>query len=70
MTNPNCWIIIHGSGNQKSVRKEAEVFAEAGIVTLLYNKRSKGYSKTNRSYELLAQDLVFGVQTLQNVQML
>ncbi|UHA73408.1 alpha/beta hydrolase family protein [Paenibacillus sp. 481] len=54
-----------GGGSQTAVRKEAEVFANAGIATLLYNKRSKGYSKTNRSYELLAQDLIAGVQALQ-----
>ncbi|WP_186785990.1 alpha/beta hydrolase family protein [Paenibacillus agilis] len=54
-----------GGGNQTAVRKEAEVFAKAGLITLLYNKRSKGYSKTNRSYELLAQDLIAGVRALQ-----
>lgn len=66
-------VLAHGSGvgdpgkggNQKDIRKEAEVFARAGIVTLIYNKRSKGYSKTNRSYELLAQDLIAGVKFLQ-----
>lgn len=66
-------VLAHGSGvgdpgkggNQTDIRKEAEVFARAGIITLIYNKRSKGYSKTNRSYELLAQDLIAGVKFLQ-----
>ncbi|MCR8842384.1 prolyl oligopeptidase family serine peptidase [Paenibacillus sp. SC116] len=54
-----------GGGNQTALRKEAEVFAKEGLITLVYNKRSKGYSKTNRSYDLLAQDLLAGVHALQ-----
>src|SRR3954454_11107902 len=58
-------VIVHGSGrNQREgYREEAESFARAGIVTLIYDKRA-GYSKTNRDYSALADDALAAVQTL------
>jgi uncharacterized protein len=61
--------LIHGAGLglRESYRKEAEAFASAGILTLFYDKRTRGYSATGaggRSYALLADDALAAVQTL------
>ncbi|WP_051271116.1 alpha/beta hydrolase family protein [Shimazuella kribbensis] len=55
-----------GGGDQKNRRREAEVFAKAGLVTLIYNKRTKGYDEKNRSFKWLAQDLLSGVKLVQS----
>jgi hypothetical protein len=45
-------VLVHGSGprTKEHHRAEAEAFARAGIVTLAYDKRTAGYSLTQRSY--------------------
>lgn len=51
-------VLVHGSGpgERDKYRTEAEAFARAGIATLTYDKRTVGYSFTQRSYSLLADD--------------
>jgi fermentation-respiration switch protein FrsA (DUF1100 family) len=61
--------LVHGSGPgpRELRRSDAEAFARGGIVTLIYDKRTKGYSESGlgyRSYELLAQDALAAVRTL------
>lgn len=61
--------LVHGSGSgpRELNRREAEAFVREGIVTLIYDKRTKGYSESGlgeRSYELLAQDALAAVRAL------
>jgi uncharacterized protein len=63
-------VMVHGAGLglREDYRKEAEAFADAGILTLIYDKRTQGYSATGmggRSYALLADDVLEAVKTLQ-----
>jgi dienelactone hydrolase len=60
--------LVHGAGphTREDYRAEAEAFARGGIVTLIYDKRTKGYSGFDRSYELLADDALAAVNALQN----
>ncbi len=62
--------LVHGAGLglREGYRGEAEAFARAGIVTLIYDKRTEGYSASgagSRSYTLLAEDALAAVRTLQ-----
>lgn len=62
-------VMVHGAGSglRRLQRREAEAFAQAGIVTLIYDKRTEGYSASglgSRSYELLADDALAAVRTL------
>lgn len=61
-------VLVHGSGEgkQEKLKKEADVFVKAGFITLIYDKRTKGYSKTKRSYSLLAKDALAAVSLLQS----
>jgi dienelactone hydrolase len=61
--------LVQGSGphTREDYRAEAEAFARGGIVTLIYNKRTKGYSGFERSYELLASDALAAVNALQDL---
>ena len=51
-------VLVHGAGvgPREKYRAEAEAFARAGVVTLAYDKRTVGYSLTERSYSQLADD--------------
>src|SRR3954471_17807534 len=51
-------VMVHGAGAGPvdKYRAEAEAFTRAGITTLSYEKRSVGYSQTERSYSRLADD--------------
>lgn len=51
-------VMVHGAGAGPldKYRAEAEAFTRAGITTLSYEKRSAGYSQTERSYSRLADD--------------
>ncbi|MCO1658318.1 alpha/beta hydrolase [Pseudonocardia humida] len=53
-------VMVHGAGAgpRDKYREEAEAFAAAGVATLAYDKRSVGYSLTERSYSQLADDAV------------
>ncbi|MCF6410823.1 alpha/beta hydrolase family protein [Pseudalkalibacillus salsuginis] len=59
-------ILVHGSGSQKVRRLEAEAFVKSGLIVLTYNKRTKGYSQMNRSFSLLAEDVISGVNVLKS----
>ncbi|SDM38912.1 alpha/beta hydrolase family protein [Allokutzneria albata] len=58
-------VMVHGSGPGKRAqyRLFAEAFARQGIVALLYDKRTVGYSQSQRDYSQLANDALtaFGV---------
>ncbi|WP_438290573.1 alpha/beta hydrolase family protein [Streptomyces sp. HUAS TT7] len=59
-------VLVHGSGPGKRSEYQAEVraMARAGFVVLSYDKRTAGYSMTQRSYAQLADDALAGVQLL------
>ncbi|MEU9045278.1 MULTISPECIES: prolyl oligopeptidase family serine peptidase [unclassified Kitasatospora] len=59
-------VLVHGAGPEKRAgyRAEAEAMAQAGFVVLSYDKRTTGYSMTQRSYSQLADDALAGVRTL------
>ena len=55
-----------GSGPREEYQQEAEAFARAGITTLVYDKRTVGYSLLHRDFGLLADDALAGVRLLQS----
>lgn len=59
-------VLVHGGGpaTRDWHRQEAEAFARAGIVTLIYDKRTDGYSLTERSYAQLADDALAAHEVL------
>lgn len=59
-------VLVHGSGPapRERLRAEAEAFARAGIATLTYDKRTVGYSFTQRSYSQLADDAIAAAAVL------
>ena len=59
-------VLVHGAGAsaREHYRTEAEAFAEAGVATLAYDRRSVGYSLTERSYSRLADDAVAAARVL------
>ncbi|MFC4104886.1 alpha/beta hydrolase family protein [Micromonospora zhanjiangensis] len=61
-------VLVHGSGTGQrvTVGQEAEVFARAGIVTLIYDKRGD-YGKLHRDFSAMARDALAGVHTLRGV---
>jgi dienelactone hydrolase len=61
-------VLVHGSGNamRAQLAQEAEVFARAGIVTLIYDKRAD-YSRSHRDYSALADDALAGVALLRTL---
>ncbi|WP_410659110.1 alpha/beta hydrolase family protein [Amycolatopsis sp. lyj-112] len=61
-------VMVHGSGehDRDDYRTEAEAFAKAGITTLIYDKRTEGYSLFERDYSVLADDALAAVRTLRS----
>jgi uncharacterized protein len=61
-------VLVHGSGPgpRSSYQLEAEAFARAGIVTLIYDKRTEGYSLFHRNYTQLSNDAQVAVQLLRS----
>lgn len=59
-------VMVHGSGphSREDYRDQAEAFARQGIATLIYDKRTDGYSQFERSYSTLADDAVAAVEAL------
>ncbi|HEX4702424.1 MAG TPA: alpha/beta hydrolase, partial [Pseudonocardiaceae bacterium] len=53
-----------GSGGRTELLPEAEAFARHGIVTLVYDKRTVGYSFFHRDYSVLADDALAGLRLL------
>jgi uncharacterized protein len=60
--------LVHGAGPhmRDDQRDEAEAFVREGIATLIYDKRTDGYSQIERSYELLAGDALAAVDALRD----
>jgi len=58
--------LVHGAGphTREDYRAEAEAFAREGSMTLIYDKRTEGYSQIDRSYKLLADDAFAAARTL------
>ncbi|GGX25383.1 hypothetical protein GCM10010341_53290 [Streptomyces noursei] len=59
-------VLVHGSGPEKraNYRAEVQAMARVGFVVLSYDKRTTGYSQTQRSYARLADDALAGVRLL------
>ena len=59
-------VMVHGSGahSRDDYREQAEAFARQGIATLIYDKRTDGYSQFERSYSTLADDALAAVSVL------
>ncbi|MEV6487644.1 prolyl oligopeptidase family serine peptidase [Actinoplanes sp. NPDC051633] len=59
-------VLVHGggAGPRAWLRQEAETFARAGMVTLIYDKRTDGYSLVERSFSQLAQDALAAHEVL------
>ncbi|MFF3788166.1 alpha/beta hydrolase family protein [Streptomyces sp. NPDC001933] len=59
-------VLVHGAGPETRAKYQAEAraMARAGFVVLSYDKRTAGYSLTQRSYAQLADDALAGVQLL------
>jgi uncharacterized protein len=59
-------VMLQGAGNRgrQELRAEAEAFARRGVVTLIYDKRTVGYSLLRRDYSVLADDALAGVRLL------
>jgi hypothetical protein len=59
-------VMLQGAGNRgrNELRAEAEAFARHGIVTLIYDKRTVGYSLLRRDYAVLAEDALAGLGLL------
>lgn len=58
--------LVHGAGPhpREDQRAEAEAFAREGVVVLIYDKRTAGYSQFERSYDLLASDALAAARAL------
>jgi uncharacterized protein len=59
-------VMLQGAGNRGrgELRAEAEAFAHRGVVTLIYDKRTVGYSLLQRDYSVLAEDALAGLRLL------
>lgn len=60
-------VLITGSGSgvpREHLLTEATEFARRGLAVLIYDKRSKGYTKFRRDYSELADDALGGVRAL------
>ena len=59
-------VLIGGAGPGPMVEQlpEAEAFAFRGVVSLIYDKRTVGYSQFALSYSLLAEDAMSAIQVL------
>jgi uncharacterized protein len=57
-------VFVHGAGrgSRSALSDQAEYLAKAGIVTLVYDKRTVGYSFANRDFDLLAEDALAAVR--------
>jgi dienelactone hydrolase len=61
-------VMLQGAGNRgrQELRAEAEAFARHGVVTLIYDKRTAGYSLFHRDYSVLADDALAGLRLLRS----
>jgi acetyl esterase/lipase len=58
--------MLEGAGNRgrQELQPAAEAFARRGVITLIYDKRTVGYSLLRRDYGLLADDAIAAVALL------
>jgi dienelactone hydrolase len=64
---PKSAIVLQGGSDwqeRADLRVQAETFTRLGVTTLVYDRRTIGYSKTRRDYGVLADDLVAAVGAL------
>ncbi|MDH6576254.1 prolyl oligopeptidase family serine peptidase [Kitasatospora sp. MAP5-34] len=54
-----------GPGGRTELRSAAEAYARHGVVTLIYDKRTVGYSTVHRDYSVLADDALAALHVLQ-----
>jgi dienelactone hydrolase len=61
-------VMLQGAGNRgrEELGAAAEAFARHGIVTLIYDKRTVGYSLLQRDYSVLAGDALAGLRLLRS----
>ena len=61
-------VMLEGAGNRGRgyLMPEARAYARHGIVTLVYDKRTVGYSILKRDYGLLAEDALAGLRLLRS----
>ena len=59
-------VMLEGAGNRgrQELQPAAEAFARRGVITLIYDKRTVGYSLLRRDYGLLAADAIAAVAML------
>ena len=59
-------IFVHGAGrgSRSALIDQAEYLASVGVVALVYDKRTVGYSFANRDFDLLAEDALAAVRVL------
>ncbi len=59
-------VLVGGSGPDlgSAHLEEADAFARGGVVTLVYDKRTAGYSVFERSFSMLAEDALAAVRVL------
>jgi len=59
-------VMLEGAGNRGRayLRPEAEAYTRHGVVTLVYDKRTVGYSMLHRDYSVLADDALAGLRLL------
>ncbi|GII28625.1 alpha/beta hydrolase family protein [Planotetraspora mira] len=59
-------VMVQGAGTRGrgELRAEAEAFARLGIVTLIYDKRTIGYSLFHRDYSVLADDALAALRLM------
>ena len=60
-------VLVAGSGarSRDDYLAEARALAISGVIALVYDKRTVGYSLTERSYALLGDDAIAGLRLLQ-----
>ncbi|MET7668523.1 alpha/beta hydrolase family protein [Micromonospora luteifusca] len=61
-------VMVEGAGNRgrQELRLAAGAFAQRGIVTLFYDKRTEGYNLLRRDYSVLADDALAGLRLLRS----
>jgi dienelactone hydrolase len=59
-------VFVHGAGpgHRSALLNQAEYLARAGIVALIYDKRTVGYSFASRDFGLLAEDALTAVRMI------
>jgi uncharacterized protein len=61
-------VFVHGAGrgSRSALADQAEYLARSGVVALVYDKRTVGYSFTSRDFDLLAENALAAVRVLRD----